>query len=287
MTVARRRVLLAWSLLFTVMTLAVLGGFVWSWMKSRRSAVMAAAPLRSGTERVVSRFASPSEDVALGIVRKALAVRDEAVVGEFFRPGATSAGEVIGFLKLLAARDGEPGSYLWLGSMDADDQLIDCVMVTYPGDGTPLERLAFIVPDESGVWKVDFEGFARTSRPAWRELVDGVAERSEVRVLVARDAYFNGPFNDEGAWACFAMGSPDVKGLFSEDDGMEILRGYCKADSPQKRALERILSGEQRMSRATLEIRRVAGADRRQFEITRVLSDEWVVGPQPFDRRFQ
>ena len=171
--------------------------------------------------------------------------------------------------------------------MDADDQLIDGVMVTYPGNGIPTERLAFLVPDENGVWKVDFEGFARVSRPSWHELIQGTAQRSEVRVVVAKDAYYNGPFRDEGAWACFAMASFDTKGLLSDDEGVDILRGYCKAGSPQERAMGRILAGEQQMVRATLEIRRVEGADRRQFEITRVLSDEWVKSPEAYDKRFQ
>lgn len=287
MTVARRRVLWAWSLMFTLATLAVLGGFVWSWMKSRRSAVVAVAPPVPGAERVVSRFASPSEEAALEIVRKALATRDEVKAGDFLRLGTTSAGDAVEFLKQSVAKDGSPRDFQWLGSMDADDQLIDGVMVTYPGKDKQVERLAFLVPDEKGVWKVDFEGFARISRPSWSDLIQGATEQSEVRVVVAKDAYYNGPFKDEGAWACFAMASPDTKGLLSDDEGVDILRGYCKADSPQKRAMDRILAGDQQMVRATLEIRRVEGAERRQFEITRVFSDEWVKGPQAFDERFR
>jgi hypothetical protein len=35
--------------------------------------------------------------------------------------------------------------------------------------------------------------------------------------------------------------------------------------------------------RVTLEIRRTAGAESRQFEITRVLAEEWVLAAAPFD----
>jgi hypothetical protein len=69
--------------------------------------------------------------------------------------------------------------------------------------------------------------------------------------------------------------------------------GYCKAGSPQAEAMERIVTESQRrldfrgLCRATLQIRRPAGAESSQFEITRVLAQDWVLADQPFDSMFE
>ena len=36
-----------------------------------------------------------------------------------------------------------------------------------------------------------------------------------------------------------------------------------------------------------LEIRRIEGAESRQFEITRVLAEDWVMSAKPFDENFK
>ncbi len=92
---------------------------------------------------------------------------------------------------------------------------------------------------------------------------------------LARDRYFNGPFHDEGVWAAYCMVSPDMD---------ELLVGYCKRDSDQFRAMELMWSNDETLvTRATLEIERVEGGDRRQFKIARVLAEDWVMGDRPFD----
>jgi hypothetical protein len=104
-----------------------------------------------------------------------------------------------------------------------------------------------------------------------------------VRVIVARDSYYNGPFRDDREWLCFGMASPDAE---------VILLGYCRKDSPQARAMERMfpkddeLNGDTRRKmviRATLELKRPPGAETRQFEITHVLAEDWVLSDVPFD----
>jgi hypothetical protein len=79
------------------------------------------------------------------------------------------------------------------------------------------------------------------------------------------------------------MASPDTE---------TILLGYCRKGSPQERAMERIVSEEKdeprhRLNRVTLEIRRPQGAEIRQFEITRVLAEDWVMAAAPFDAAFK
>jgi hypothetical protein len=218
--------------------------------------------------RVISEFASPSEAQALQLVRQALAVRDEEEVGSLFRLGSSSAGEVITFLKDLETREGPIINSTWLSSMDSGGLLLEGVLVRYQGQEKPSERIAFLTPDADGRWMLDFEGFARLGSPAWDDVLEGRAENAMVRVLIGRDVYYNGPFSDDREWTCYGLASPDVD---------EIFRAYCKTGSPQAEAVSRLFSQGEKVSRATLEIRRVKGAEKRQFEITRLLAGEWVV----------
>ena len=95
-----------------------------------------------------------------------------------------------------------------------------------------------------------------------------------VRVYVAKDQYFNGPFQESEGWHCYGIASPDVP---------DLMFGYCKADSEQARAIELLLD-RKKMSRATLGIERVEGAEKRQYRIKRVLAEDWLVGDEPADQ---
>jgi hypothetical protein len=282
----RNRVMLAWSLILSLITLLVIGGFMVFWLRSHRNAkstVLMAQPEKN--VRVLSQFESPSEDEARALVKRALANRDPGMVASLFHPGGASPAEVVEFIVGSEARDGRIERYDWLSSMDVNGLLMEGVLVAYSGKNPPGERLALLTPDAEGVWKVDFEAFARSSRPAWKDLLERRADHAQVRVFVAKDAYYNGPFLDESRWVCFDMVSPELKALMPE--GQELLRGYCKVGSSQAKAMERIFAGDRRTKRATLEIRRTEGADSRQFEITRVLAEDWVLSPTPFDEKFR
>jgi hypothetical protein len=278
----RKKVLMAWSVLFMVVVMAVVGVTVW--LQVRSSGQGAAEAERNALpaiqERVVSRFESPSEEDALVLVKRALAIRETSKVAEYFHPGAASPDEVVEFLREMEKSDGRVLDMIWLSSMDANGLLIDGVVVNTVTGIKPHNRLALLTPDAKGKWKIDFEAFARTARPSWSELLEKNAEQGIVRVIVAKDSYFNGPFKDEAQWVCYGMASPDNE---------MVLLGYCRTGSPQAAAMERIVSdagnlnGEVRMDRATLEIRRREGGDSRQFEITRVLAEDWVMGAKPFD----
>jgi hypothetical protein len=282
---ARQRAAWIWSLALASVALVVILVFSAVYMRSHKGGVVIAdSARRPENVRIASRFPSPGEDEALALVKRAVANRDPGMVGMYMHRRETDAAKVVEFMAGLEARDGRIERMSWLGSMDVEGMLIDGVLLACAGKGTPIERLAFLVPDEAGVWKVDFEAFARTSTPTWKDFMEGRAERAEVRVLVARDSYFNGPFGDESQWGCFALAAPDAKQWLS--DGEELLRGYCRKGSPQSKALERMFRDGARMRRATLEILRTKGAEARQFEITRVLSEDWVLPARPFDEKF-
>ena len=282
MSPQRRRTLILWSLVFVAGTVLVIGGFLMFWLRSQRGrAAVAGADRPLENVRIVSKFASPSETEAIAFVKRALAIRNASDVEKRFRIGGAKPVDVVGFLESFEKAEGEIEGYDWLSSMDVDGLLMEGVLVRMKGEETPGERVAFLVPDDEGIWKVDFEAFARTSRPDWTALLDGGAERGEVRVFVAADSYYNGPFEDDAVWSCFAMASPEIHTILPEDH--ELLRGYCKIGTPQEKAMIRLFAAGERMRRATLEIRKMEGADRRQFEITRVLSEEWVKTPRAFD----
>lgn len=282
------KVHMTWSAVFVVAVLGVLVLALWLWLRANmgRAGVATrekvAAP---GVEkRVVSRFESPSEEVALGLVKHALLIRDPGQVTEFFHPGSASSEAVVDFLRDMEAVDGVLTGCDWLSSMDANGLLLDGVAVNTKDGDKPRNRMALLTPDETGRWKIDFDAFARTVKPAWSELMAMTSGQGLVRVMVVKDHYYNGPFRDETRWSCYGMASPDLD---------VVLLGYCRQGSPQAAALERIVangnlrSGESGLKRVTLEIRRTAGAETRQFEITRVFAEEWVLSARAFDENFK
>lgn len=280
--------MLTWSALFGLVALVVLATaiFLWTRQNMNRRAASAASIVEEQVveKRIVSAFESPSEDAALALVKQALTIREPAGVAGCFHPGTASPEEVIGFLSGMEAADGPIEGMTWIGSIDANGLLLDAVVVKTSLGGKSKNRLAILTPDENGKWKIDFDAFARRVKPSWSELLEKNAPSGLVRVIVAEDNYYNGPFSDDSQWACYGMVSPDTE---------LVMLGYCRKDSPQARAMKRIVSGDDATpgaamsKRATLEIRRVEGGASRQFEITRVLAEDWVVSGQPFDSRFQ
>ena len=69
-------------------------------------------------------------------------------------------------------------------------------------------------------------------------------------------------------------------------EGRQLLHGYCKVDSAQAKAMAEIFKSETRVHRVTVELLRTHTTDARQFQITRVLGEDWVVPPKPYDERF-
>ena len=286
----QRKIIRLWSALFAFVALTVVGVALWSWLQEYMpqddDAALKSQPAPEIQERVVSRFESPTEAVALDRVKQALQMRDPSQVAEYFHLGSASPAVVAGFLRDMEQADGAVTGYQWLSSMDANGLLLDGVTVNTLAAGKPRYRLALLTPDASGNWKIDFDAFARTVKPAWSEFMSPVkpAEQGLVRVMLVQDNYYNGVFKDEARWICYKIASPDV------DNDM---LAYCRKGSPQAQALARIesdrwvLAGAGSPSRATLQIRRVAGAESRQFEITRVWAEDWAMSATPFDQNFR
>ncbi|MEY3898018.1 MAG: hypothetical protein RLZZ214_3539 [Verrucomicrobiota bacterium] len=277
----RRRALLTATLVLAGLAVAVVGGIFWMWLRPKMlSGENEVRERQAQVElpvRVASKFPSPSEEEALALVKHALAIREPSAIPGFFRPGAASPEEIVRYLGNLESVDGPISGYDWLSSMDVNRLWVDGVLVKFKGGDTPQTRLALLTPDAGGKWKIDFDAFARTVKPAWSEILEKRADPALVRVYAAVDSYYNGPFQDDNQWICYGMASPDIDG---------ILTGYCKAGSPQAAALKWIFSKESKLNRVTLELRRVEGAGTRQFEISRVLAEDWVMGAAAFDTGF-
>ncbi len=269
---ALRKLILRWSIALGAATAAVIVAAISFWirpyLRERDSAAAVTALDQESRVRIASRFPAPGEDEALRLVKRAMANRDPAKVAAFFHTGSASPEEVVDFFKNSESRDGVIARCSWLSSLDGDGTLLEGVQVGFKGNDKPAERLALLTPDHQGIWKMDFDAFARSVTPSWQALLEEQAESAIIRVTIGRDVYFNGPFSDDKRWTCYGMASPDIDVL---------LRGYCKTGSAEESAMERLLANGARTSRATLKIRRVEGADSKQFEITRVLAKDWAV----------
>jgi hypothetical protein len=283
---SRRRVIVAWSFLLAAATLLLLGVFVWQWLipKMRLQENTRAAVARIETaakSHLPSKFPSPTEAEACELVKEALAVREVGKVATYFRLGSATAEEVVDFLKAeeaVNAANGSPPLHRWFGSVDKNELLIEGVMLISQRSGKPQSRLAMLTPDTHGKWQIDFHALAQTATPSWHELLENNAPSAQVRVFATVDNYYNGLFQDESQWLCYRILVPE------REDG---LMAYAKTGSPQAAAMTAALADSRRGVRVTLEIRRVEGGEARQFEISRVLAEDWVMGPAGFDEKFK
>jgi hypothetical protein len=260
---------MAVSAVFGLAALVVIGGSfaLWSRSRMRRMSAQNVTDYESSV-RVASKFPSPTREQALELVRRAVTARDPMVVGELYRDGAARSAEILDFLKGVEAADGPVERYDWLSSMDMNGLLVEGVAVVFKGQEKPAERIAFLTPDPAGIWQMDFDAFARTVSPSWKEFLQNGGDRALVRVIAGKDVYYNGPFRDESRWTCYGLASPDTD---------EVLHGYCRVGTPAADEMKRLFADGEGSSRATLELHRVKDAGPRQFEISRVLAKDWIL----------
>jgi hypothetical protein len=278
----RHRVIAVWSTVIGIVAFAALGVAFFLWLQPMllrdKDTTEQDRIAEESRVRKASRFDSPSDRETLALVRRALAVRDPDDVLDVIRPGPLTPTEVVERLKAIETQEGEITAAAWLSSVDRNGLSLEGVEVKYGNNEKTTKRLALLTPDERGVWKLDFPAFDRLVVPSWDKLLAGSEPTGVVRVTVAHDRYYNGPFLDEDEWQAYGLVSPDIG---------KLLIGYCKRNSDQHLALESMWSmwssEKSNLVRATLEIRKVEGAEPRQFEISRVLAEDWVMGERPFD----
>ncbi len=281
---SRKKVIATWTAVVCGVAAAGLGLAIWLGLHFKPAEASgqlgAVSLLKRSAEATPNNPRIPSlpESAALALVKQGLAVRDVAQVSTYFRQGEVGPSEQVEFLKAMESKEGVIEHYEWLGIIDASRTPIDSVLVEFKNQEGRRNRLAALVPDEEGKWKIDFDAFARRVSPSWDEITTGRAQTAKVRVYVAKDNYYNGPFRAESEWLCVGFASPDTDA---------ILTGYCRVGSAQAAAMGWIFSKDSALNRAVLEIKRVEGAEARQFEISRVLAEDWVVTEKPFDEGFK
>lgn len=274
---ARRLIVTVWSLVVGLVafgTLVVAFGLWLRPMLNRKKAPEDKVAAEVRREVKAAKVRVPLERETLALVKSALAVRDPQEVDRWIRRGAASPEEVVAGLQAIEQREGKVTRLLWLSSVDRNGLSLEGVEVSL-GEDKRQKRFAALTPDAEGVWKLDYAAYARVVEPAWDQILSGEAKSAVVRVTVAHDRYYNGPFADEATWAAYGMVSSDIP---------ELLVGYCRRGSVVHRAMEMMWSGQEvQVLRATLEIRRVEGGGERQFEISSVVAEDWVQGDRPFD----
>jgi hypothetical protein len=277
----RRRAILGWSILLSLGMLAILGVAVGFWlipkMREPKVDVSKLAAVEENKKRVATRFSSPSEVDAIALVKAALAVREPSGVQEHLRLGSSEAQEAVDFLTGLEASEGAIQRMEWLSRIDANGLTIDGVVVRFDGGEKQNMRLALLTPDDAGVWKLDFESFARKCTPPLADFVAKGMDSAQVRVFAIEDNYYNGFFGSESEWKCYAIRSPDLE---------ETLFAYAKLETAQAEAMAAVFTEDQKAKRVTLEIRPVEAGNSRQFEISRVLAEGWIISEKSFDQIF-
>lgn len=264
---------LRWIILLGVITLAAFAVPFGIWISKHQenfaddSTRASEFPEVEYVVRVPSRFPSPSQEDATQMVEKALANRDPAEVSTYFR-STFRPDEVIDFLEQTETRDGKIEGTEWHSSLDTEQILLEGVVVNFKRENATTQRFAFLTPDESGVWKVDFDAYARCSKPGWSDLLKKESPGGMIRVVISQKAYYNGAFANDNEWVSYKLLSPDAP--------VDLI-GYCKVGTPLADSLAELFVDKIDLHRVTLEICRVSGSEVCQFEITRILSTDWVV----------
>lgn len=268
----KQKNLLIVSILLGLLTFGTIGVMLMSWLlpAMKRSARSGATPgpVQVTVEPADVPSLSPEEGFAL--VDRALAVEDPAEVPRFFRHPEADAAEVVVFLQQFRETSGGISQRRWMGNLTAESPAREGVVLSFKGP--ERGRIAFLVPDVKGEWRVDFAALARTSTPV-ASLLSKEVEGGRLRAFAGTDSYYNGPFRDESQWECYGLAT---------DASEEVLFGYCRTGSPQAAAMQKLLKHSPKAARVTVEVAVNPEAAPRQFEIVRVLGD-WVVGDEADD----
>jgi hypothetical protein len=274
-----KSVTLVWTATFGVLGLILIGLVFVFWLKpllDRREKMAASVTRPAKMMPVDTVLESPSlgEKEATLLAKRAMNARSADEVAKSIISGGVPAAEIVTFLKNLKQSDGDVARYDWISRLDTTRTDVEGVLVTFKKGDVERNRLILLSPDGGKEWKMDYAAFARLATPPWGDLTSGKAKSSVVRVYLADDQYFNGPFTEAEGYKCYGLASPDVP---------DLLFGYCKAGTQQNLAIVRTLENGRKLMRMTLEIEKIDGAEPRQYLIKRVLAQDWALGKTPLD----
>ncbi|MBC7981137.1 MAG: hypothetical protein H7Y36_11290 [Armatimonadetes bacterium] len=273
------------SMLFGLLAIIVVLGFVFIYFQkesARRSAAVSQFNPSLVTKSVTSETQDPApplqtlgKEAALKLVLAALENTDPLLFSKYFIfPRELEPARGITRLQEIQSADGKIDNLDWVGTKFIHGLGTEEVVVYMTHSGRTVNRIAQVIPQTDGTWRIDFDSYTRASSPNWYKILSGKGGEATVRIFIDADSYYNGPFSDDSKWKCYAIASPDVDAL---------MYAYTKIGSPQELAIQRLLSQEEPVHRALLKIKSHDNSASRQFEITRVLSDNWVLGDRLFD----
>jgi len=215
---------------------------------------------------------------AIKIVTQALENRDPSRIRDFFiLENGDSPEEAMEDLIRISDADGEMSRIEWLGLGFSNGSTFVQVMVYTTIDADEKARIAQFAAGSDGKWRINLDAYLRKCVPPIEEVVLGKSVTSLVRVFVAEDSFYNGMYYDETEWRVYALASPDIT---------DVLYAYVKRESSQDKALRSIIDNEEIVHRATLNIIKHPNSGPRQFEISRVIAENWIVGAKDFDESF-
>lgn len=217
-------------------------------------------------------------DHATRIVNQALTNRDTGLIRDFFILAKDDKPEQA-MKEMLRINDaeGDISRMEWRGLMSANGSTVPQVMIYATKDGKKYFRTAQFAKSSDGRWRIDFDAYLRKCVPPLSDVVTAESGTSQVRVYVDEDHYYHGIYSDETKWKVYALTSPDIA---------ENLYAYAKRGSSQDKALRRIIDTDEKIHRATLGIVKQTDSGPRQFEILRVIAENWIIGGEDFDKSF-
>ncbi len=260
---------LFWSCLLGLTAIIFIGFFAFKWAFTAKHSGAEKTTVQVSKTTKEPELVRPTEKELMQLMDQAMAISKLEDVPKIFHLRETPAEEILAFMQQTSSRDGIRDSKEHLGTMASDSLVAEGASVTFvKPDGKTDQRLLLFTPDAQGEWKMEFEAYARTCSPPIGEFMSQPEiKEATVRVYIAKDIYYNSVFDDDRVWACFLLSSPDFEDPFY---------AYSKLDSPEVAEMVRLLRG-QNLNRATLLLRKVEGATNRQFELARVLTEEWVL----------
>lgn len=201
------------------------------------------------------------------IVTEALELRPHHFNRNFRLEAGMTQEAALRILEHIFVTEGDVSKLRWLGIRYIGEKVIEEVEVTHTKDGSDSHRLAQIVRMPDDAWKVDISSYIRHTSHPWNDILDRKVEKAVVRVIIAEASYYNGIFEDESKWRCYKISSPDFQ---------DVLYGYVEAGSIEDFRIKNILPMDRKPQRVTLEIHSNITMLTDQFQITRLLAEDWI-----------
>ncbi len=217
-------------------------------------------------------------DEAIKIVTQALANRDPALIHDFFILGeGENPVEVMEDLIRIRETEGEITQTEWLALKFPSDSNARQVIVHSAREEIEQTRRAQLIRGSDGKWRIDLHAYLRKCDPSLKEIISAQSGTFIVRMFIAEESSYRGIYSDRSQWRAYSLASPDIN---------DALYAYAKRGSSQDKALRSILLTHENFHHSTLSIVKQANSEPRQFEISRVIAANWIIGEEDFDKSF-